>query len=60
MRSVFATRRVFVRLTEAEAAKLIELARAERRHPGDQAGVLLSEALKKTAEQPCPAGGGAS
>jgi hypothetical protein len=40
--------RVYVRLQPDEADALVRLAQSERRHPSDQAGLLLSEVLKRT------------
>lgn len=47
MRSLFATHRVYVRLSEQDVERLRNIARAERRDPREQAAVLLSEALRK-------------
>lgn len=45
--------RLYVRLRPVELDALREAARAERRHPSDQAALLLAEALKQ-APPPLP------
>ena len=37
--------KVFVRLSPAARSALIELAQAERRHPSDQAALMIERAL---------------
>lgn len=44
-------RRVYVRLAEAEIDQLVRRAARERRHPAEEAGVLLVKALRE-AEAP--------
>lgn len=39
--------RLYVRLDESDVKKLKEIARAERRHPSDQGGLILSKALRE-------------
>ena len=39
-------RRVYVRLDEADIERLVQRALRERRHPADEAAVLLAEALR--------------
>jgi hypothetical protein len=42
--------KLFVRLTDIEREKLIERARLNRRHPSDEAAIIVASALAK-AEQ---------
>jgi len=53
--------RIMVKLTETERRALVEQAARERRHPCDQAAVILSSALKadrpaEPDDRPEPAG----
>lgn len=39
-------RRIYVRLTQAQAQALVQLAATERRHPSDQAAAMLAPHLE--------------
>ncbi|TAK26890.1 MAG: Arc family DNA binding domain-containing protein [Chloroflexota bacterium] len=43
-------RKLFVRLDPNDLERLRQRARSERRHPSDEAALLLSEALKRRDE----------
>jgi hypothetical protein len=44
--------RIFVKLTTAEAERLSALAQRERRHPKDQAALLILRGLELVADPP--------
>jgi len=48
--------RLYVRLSDADLTKLVRRARAQRRHPGDEAGLILAKALRE-ADEPGPVTG---
>jgi hypothetical protein len=50
-------RRIYVRLTDPTLAALVRAAEAERRHPSDQAALLIERALGTITAQPCGKGG---
>jgi len=39
-------RRLYVRITQEDVERLLRRAQQERRHPSDEAAVLLAEALR--------------
>lgn len=51
-------RKVYVRLAPNEVAALVQMAQTERRHPSDQAGLLISKALEQASTPPSPSAGG--
>jgi hypothetical protein len=46
---------IYVRLTKAEKAALVELAGVNRRHVADEAGYAVTEDLQRNAVAPEPA-----
>lgn len=45
-------RKVYVKLTEPARDALVQLALAERRHPADQAALMLERELARQAPEP--------
>lgn len=45
-------RKIFIRLTDADVDRLVRRAQAERRHPSDEAAVLLGNALGALEDTP--------
>jgi hypothetical protein len=56
--------RLYVRLDESDVKKIKEIARAERRHPSDQGGLMIARALReaeaKRRSEGTPDGGAAA